>query len=206
MNFYVWDEVDCGRECADDIDAATAELAALAYAKEDSDGLREGIYDAGHPIVVECANGERLRYTVTTNPAVEYYARLEPVSPPAPIDWSALNHSTRRSREYSAQRGHVEDHYSADALRCPAHPNDPRHQLTRRKSYAANQLETWRCDLCGLTRTAEIVLVDPGIDRHGNPTGPRRYQRLFTTWQRHEKNRTRSQLSRSCGESATKSR
>jgi len=52
MKYKVWDEHNEYLECARDIEAESAEDAALAYAIEDHDGLREGCYTRhrGDPI------------------------------------------------------------------------------------------------------------------------------------------------------------
>lgn len=75
----MWDELNSSREHAATIESYDAEMAAIEYAEEDSDGFCDGIYQKGHPIMVECENGERLRYTVTAEPSVEYHARLDPI-------------------------------------------------------------------------------------------------------------------------------
>lgn len=75
--FYVWDERDSSREGASEIEAVTAEFAAMSYAEDDGDGMADGIYfDRAVPVIVEHEDGTRERFEVSAEPSVDFYAYL----------------------------------------------------------------------------------------------------------------------------------
>jgi len=74
MKYLVWDELNSDEECADAFEAYCPEYAAEEYADEDSDGLMDGIYDNGHPIIVKCPSGEKYRFTICVEAVPNFYA------------------------------------------------------------------------------------------------------------------------------------
>lgn len=62
--FFVWDELNDSRVHAATLEAFDAGSAAAKYAEADCDGQTDGIYNDGHPIMVEDSAGERWRVHV----------------------------------------------------------------------------------------------------------------------------------------------
>lgn len=74
--FRVWDELNGELDCADEVEAETAQDAAELYTGQDTDGHADGIYNQqGQPIVV--TDGEMTwRFLVRVEYTPVYSARL----------------------------------------------------------------------------------------------------------------------------------
>jgi hypothetical protein len=75
--FKVWDELNSDEESAADVTAYDAEMAAIEYADQDTDGNVDGIYfNRDVALLVRDESGKLQRYLVSAESEPVYYAAL----------------------------------------------------------------------------------------------------------------------------------